>query len=93
MTNPWIVSRAPLLLLASALLFGIADAGVLALRLARGLSAWPPVAVAAGALVALAAIAWLARARAARRLSVALDVYADRELARSRPVARRPFSN
>jgi hypothetical protein len=43
------------------------------------------LAAAVIALIALARFAWLSHARSARRRQVALDAYAEREIARNRP--------
>jgi hypothetical protein len=56
--------------------------GVFWLRSADG-RAWPAFAAAAGfALTGVVATVWLARARAARRWSAAVNAYAEREIAR-----------
>jgi hypothetical protein len=72
--------------------------GLLAAAAAAGLALWQthggyePPRPEVGLLALLAALGgvWLYRARAARRLFAALDVYAERELARAEPRPPKP---
>jgi hypothetical protein len=65
-------------------LVALPAAGAMWLWQAGGAFAAPWSAVGLLALTAALALAWLGRARAARRHFAALDVYAERELARAR---------
>jgi hypothetical protein len=71
---------------ACAVAAGLAAGALVAIwwAVAEGRAWQAPVAAAAPALAAVVGLAWLSRARTARRRKAAMDAYADREIARWR---------
>jgi hypothetical protein len=83
MTNNWNGRRKAGSLVWPAALFGSGGAAGLWLGMAQG-SAQVLPAAAVLAVTAVFGAVWLSRYRAARRLNAAVEIYAERELARAR---------